>query len=453
MKLLYVIHQYFPDCHSGTEQYCLAISREARRRGDQVVVLSLHYDHARSEPPLEIFEAPYDGFRILRLNHWEGLNRNDALRDYLNPVVAAAFRSVLEDVQPDTVHFFHLRQLGVDLLETASQRGLRTIVHLMDFWYLCPRFTLLRSDGTLCKGPPEGGLGCVPCAYPSLNDHLQGVGGKPERGERGERGELGERGALRALAAAAPIGCTDRAADRLAAVVQRKDRMLSALGTADVVVAPSRFLADMFRKNGFVHPNLVVLPYGLEPGRVTRIDVVRPRQPLRVGFIGVLSPWKAAHVLVDAVRQVDGALEVAIHGRLEESMFASYIDDLRRRAEGDPRIQFKGSFGSSEVAAVMADIDVLVVPSLWYENTPFVVLEAQEAGVPVLASDLGGLSESVAPGVNGYLFRAGDVTDLAGWLQRFLREPELLAKLEPKPVARIDGNYDRLRGFYGGVEA
>ena len=97
MRLLYVIHQFFPDCHSGTEQHCLAAAREARRRGVDVTVLALHWDHDRSHPAIELFEQPYDGFRVLRLNHWRGINRNDVLRDYDNRHLEGWFRAVPYD--------------------------------------------------------------------------------------------------------------------------------------------------------------------------------------------------------------------------------------------------------------------------------------------------------------------------------------------------------------------
>ena len=72
------------------------------------------------------------------------------------------------------------------------------------------------------------------------------------------------------------------------------------------------------------------------------------------------------------------------------------------------RITFRGPYGHEELAEAISSIDVLVVPSVWYENTPFVVLEAFATGRPVIASDLGGLSELVKDGVNGRTFRAGD---------------------------------------------
>lgn len=427
MQLLYVIHQYFPECHSGTEQYCLAISREARRRGDTVAVLSLEPIYDRRDEPVLLFEKPYDGFRVLRLRLWSELLPNGELRDYDNPLAAVYFRKVLDDVQPDALHFFHLRNLGSNLLEVAHERGIRSLVHLMDFWYLCPRFTLQKSDGSLCEGPPDEGRGCIPCASPDLAAEP----GTPP------------------LPVPAGFPPPDASApSRAAALVARKDILLRRLALADVALAPSRFLAGMFTANGLEHRHLEVMPYGLEPDRVQRIDVQRPRQPLRVGFAGVFSPWKGAHVLVDAVRGSRAAMRLTLHGRTEEGMFQGYIDDLMQRAAGDPRIAFPGPYGHGELSQVLADLDLLVVPSLWYENTPFVVLEAFAAGLPVLVSDLGGMVELVQEGVNGWSFPAGDSAALRGILESIVADPDHLASLRPSRGASIADNYDRLRDLY-----
>lgn len=421
MRLLFVIHQFFPDCHSGTEQYCLAVAREARRRGDDVTVLSLNPRHEDEMPPVRLFEAPYDNFRVLRLNHWRRMNPNAVLRDYENRHLDGWFQAVLDDVEPDAVHFFHLRQLGSNLIRVAQRNAVRTVVNLMDFWYLCPRFTLLRSDGGLCEGPPDGGNGCIECEHPEL------AGVEP---------------------------ATDSAADdppsRLRALLDRQRIQRENLAAADAVIAPSRFLARMFEKNGLPADRMTVVPYGLEPDRIVPIAAERPRTPLRVGFCGVLSPWKAPHLLVDAVRSSDAAVDVTIHGRTEEPLFQDYIDPIVQRAENDERITFPGPYAAAEAARVFAAMDVLVVPSLWYENTPFVVLEAFAASVPVIASDLGGLSEIIVEGENGFLFPAGDTEALRAILERLAAGPEWFANLRMRPPSSIADNYDVFTATYRG---
>ena len=154
---------------------------------------------------------------------------------------------------------------------------------------------------------------------------------------------------------------------------------------------------------------------------------------MRIGFCGVLSPWKGLHIAVEAVRGCSPEVELQIHGRDLEPMFQDYIDGVRVLAEGDPRIRFMGAYEASEASRVFQEMDVLVVPSTWYENTPFVVLEAFAAGVPVLASDLGGLSEIVVEGVNGMLFPAGDAAGLRSAIERIVGDPDWFRRLRVKP--------------------
>ena len=422
MRLLYVIHQFFPDCHSGTEQYCLAAAREARRRGHEVTVLSLHARHEDEMPSVQLFELPYDGFRVVRLNHWRRMNPNDVLRDYENLHLDGWFQRVLDDVKPQAVHFFHLRQLGSNLIGVARRNGLRTVVNLMDFWYLCPRFTLLRRDGSLCEGPPEGGAGCVACEYPELAG----------------------------VAAADTREASDAPPSRHRALLDRAATQFRHLAEADVVFAPSRFLAGMFVRNGFPASRLTVLPYGLEPDRIQAIPATRPRRPLRLGFCGVLSPWKAPHLAVEAVRSTTADVTLQVHGRVDEPMFQDYIDRMRAAATGDPRIVFAGPYAAAQAPRVFADMDVLIVPSTWYENTPFVVLEAFAAGVPVLASDLGGLAEVVRDGENGTLFRAGDAASLRAAIERLAADPGWFTRLRfPQPPS-IAGNHEAFAAAYRG---
>jgi len=421
MRLLYVIHQFFPDCHSGTEQHCLAAAREAQRRGAEVTVLSLHWQHDRQHPTIELFDQPIEGLRVIRINHWRGVNPNDVLRDYENLHLEGWFQRVLDDVKPDVVHSFHLRQLGSNLLRVAKQSGARVVVSLTDFWFLCPRFTLLRSDGQVCEGPPDGGLGCIPCHHPELADVT------PD--------------------ATAPA-LTDQAPVRAHALLTRKQRQFDNLQLADVIFAPSQFLADMFLKNGLQHDGFQIVPYGLEPGRIEAIAAERPRTPLRIGFCGVLSPWKGAHLLIEAVRKSSAAVAVKIHGRTEEAMFQDYIDGLRSQAGDDPRITFAGPYAEGDAATVFAEMDILVVPSTWYENTPFVMLEAFAAGVPVIASDLGGLSEIVQEGKNGTVFRANDAADLQLRIEHVANTPSWWQGLDVRPLGEMDVCYDAFENAY-----
>jgi glycosyltransferase involved in cell wall biosynthesis len=189
--------------------------------------------------------------------------------------------------------------------------------------------------------------------------------------------------------------------DRRAAVLRAVVR------EADCVLAPRGFARERALELGLDPERTRVLPLGVlrEPARARAAG---PRR--RFGFIGTLAPHKGAHVIVEAFRRLaaaDASLE--IHG--SEAVQPAYVADLKRRAEGDARIRFHGGFAEGEQDRVLAGIDVLVLPSLWWENSPLTVLEALGAGRPVLASRTGGVPELVADGA-GVLVPPGDVAAL-----------------------------------------
>src|SRR5258708_38613706 len=126
-----------------------------------------------------------------------------------------------------------------------------------------------------------------------------------------------------------------------------------------------------------------------------------------------MSPAKGVHVLLKALTLLSPAQHIQAHlfGDLEQE--PAYGQQLRALAAGQSEVHFHGRFGRDELAAVYSRFDVLVVPSLWYENNPLVIQEAFAAGRPVVASRLGGMAEFVTHGLNGLLFEPGDPASLA----------------------------------------
>jgi glycosyltransferase involved in cell wall biosynthesis len=185
----------------------------------------------------------------------------------------------------------------------------------------------------------------------------------------------------------------------------RRRALAEMLPGVDVVIAAARFVAERVRDSG-----LPVAPRVLSLGAVSAPAVARAPGPRpRVAFVGAVAPHKGVHVLIDAFRGLPGAdLRLDIHGSL--TLFPSYVHDLRRRAAGDARIRFAGQFPEAEQARLFASFDVLVLPSLWWETTGLVGLEALAAGRVVIASRSGGMPEAL--GEAGVLVPPGDVEAL-----------------------------------------
>jgi glycosyltransferase involved in cell wall biosynthesis len=153
-----------------------------------------------------------------------------------------------------------------------------------------------------------------------------------------------------------------------------------------------------------------------------------PSSGLRVGYVGQIARHKGVHVLFEAARQMpDASLSVRAYG--DTTSFPEYTARLRRLIAGDERLELAGVYRPQRLSQVLRELDVIVVPSLWYENSPNVILEAFGHRTPVVASNLGGMAELVRDGENGLLFAPGDAEGLARQLRRLLDDPRVLPAL------------------------
>ena len=140
--------------------------------------------------------------------------------------------------------------------------------------------------------------------------------------------------------------------------------------------------------------------------------------------------------------------QLILHGRISKG--TPYERELLKIGRSDPTITFAGPYPNTEVGQVLNGLDVTVVPSVWYENRPAVILEAFATGTPVIAARIGGITELVQHGQNGLLFEVGSEAELAEQLQRLLDEPDLLAKLRDgiQPVPTVEDEVATLVSLY-----
>ena len=440
MNLVLVLHQYLPRHITGTEQYVRSLALGFSERGHNVRILAFE-PMIRAEAPGQTYlerDDMVDGIPVRRISVHPELAPNSQLADYDNPLAAQLFGRFLDSHPVDVVHVFHPRLIGTGAIREPVARNIPVVVNLMDFWFICPNFLLLHRNGTLCDGPPDGGLGCIPCIDPNLASNLDKLGIADDFGEFARVGTFA--GNLR-----------DSVSRRAYALVGRKEHLFDALLEADEVIAPSRFLRGMFENQGFPTGKIRHVPYGLDERRfqtMPRRDEASEDSNLDIGYVGSLTPHKGVHVLIAAIRQISSnKLRLHIHGSPDaDPDYSSSLNDL---AVGDSRIAFHSAFAPDHLGNVLASLDLLVVPSLWYENTPFSVLEAFHARLPVLASDLGGITELVKDGKNGSLFPPGDSDALAKRISAFVENPRALSRLNGAAKGHnIESNLDTFETLY-----
>jgi len=231
-------------------------------------------------------------------------------------------------------------------------------------------------------------------------------------------------------------------------------------------LAPSRYMRDRFVEFGIAPERITVSPNGVPSptpldGAASPTYVVSgfsrtvSEHRLRLGFLGSLMVSKAPHVLLEALARLpQGAWSVDLFGA-----YSAYHGDDSYRQQLEPLlrgdgVRVHGAIAHERVAEALASIDVLVVPSIWPENAPLVIQEAFLAGIPVVASCIGGIPEMVSDGKNGLLFRAGDVEDLSRTLARLLDEPDLIDTIRAgiPGVRSINEDVTFARTLYAGLK-
>jgi glycosyltransferase involved in cell wall biosynthesis len=184
----------------------------------------------------------------------------------------------------------------------------------------------------------------------------------------------------------------------------------------------------MLVANGSPAEKLVLNRLGLSHAGVVRkpsADERPTRGPVRFGYVGRLHPSKGLTVLIEAVRSLQQDLDcrLEIRGPELDSFSRAYAGELRALAAGDRRVMFAPAVASAEVPRVLAGLDVLVIPSMWFENGPTIALEAMAAGTPIVASRVGNLAEIIDDSISGRLFDPGDAAALASVLRQIVLDP------------------------------
>ena len=425
MKVLLTAHQFLPDYASGTEILTYSTARELRRLGHEVRVLTGYPARSDLADDARFDSYVHEGLHVYRFHHAHvpmAGQSNVVEAEYNHRLAASRFRGILREYRPDVVHFFHLARLSASLIDVCQAMGVPTVLTATDFWFVCSTSQLRLPDNALCTGPDRFGVNCL--------RHVMAQSQHPEISSK-----------LNALpwpvVAALIAGCrfglfgSRWRASFVKALAERPSFLRSRINAVDRVLVPTKLMKRLLVKNGLIASKAIFCAYGIDiPERRDLDNGVPHRQSndLRVGFIGTLYEHKGAHLLLEAVRMLAGRpIELKIYGRLDD--FPDYVQRLRTLACGDDRIHLLGTFPNESIRDIFSDLDVLAVPSLWYENTPLVIYSAQAFGCPVVATDLGGMSEAVSHGENGLLFKKGDVAELAKLLDRLAREPELLAHL------------------------
>jgi len=444
MKVLLTVHQFLPDYSSGTEILTYKTAKELLSRGYEVSIFTGYPAQVEMEESARFDRYVYEDIKIIRFH-----NPNISLRgqniieaEYNSLFFADYFRKYLIELKPDIVHFFHLGRLSASAIDVCAELKIPTVMTPTDFWLICPTNQLRLADNSLCNGPNFNALNCL--------KHVVELSQPPEIQKQVQ--ELPDWLIILII-----WGCkTNTVAKKwfygyyVRALTNRPKFMKNRMNKIDRVLVPTHLMQNILQKNGLNPKRISFVPYGLDTDNIQRHTNKGSLNQLRVGFIGTLYEHKGVHLLIEAVCKYlpDAAIELKIYGNLHD--FPNYVEKLYEIAKDDPRVSFYGTFPNNEISKVFSELDVLVVPSIWYENTPLVVYSAQAAGCPVIGSNVGGISEIIQNKINGILFERGNTAELAKSIRLLYEDRILLNQLAQRlsPPKSIQQYVDDLEKTY-----
>ena len=382
MRILYVVHEFFPRYYGGTERYVLNLAHQMQQMGHQPEVLAYALEAPDEELSGSVAGLParryvFEGVPVIAVRHRE--TPPDLDLRIADPRVVEAADELLQQTPYDVVHVAHPMRLGA-CHHAAKRRGVPLVLTLTDFWLPCPRGRFHKLDLSPC--------------------------GSPDRGDKCIR------------------ECQFAPATR--ARYQQAKELFDA---ADAVIAPSELVIEVFRRQGWQR-TINRVNHGVDYSLVTpRPAPLRRDGRIRVGYTGVVTPFKGVDLLIRAFMSVAAPnLVLAIYGNiLWEERFRR---DLDHWYASDPRIRLMNRYEHQELPEVMADIDIMVVPSTTLDSYGLVVAESFAFGVPVIASDMvGAAHELVHDGKDGFIYPAGEPDRLRELIDRIAREPETVDRL------------------------
>lgn len=430
-RVVHVVHDYLPRHQAGSELYVAALCAEQRALGHRPTVFAATYAPGDRQGALRW--RVHEGVPVVEVvNNWEA---RDFPETYDAGWIQRAFTHVLEAAEPHVVHVHNLLNLAFGLPALARGRGIPVVATLHDYTFACPSGgqRIHRRESHICHriDPTR----CARC-FAESPFHAQWHLGRTTRALPGGRARrLAARAArIPVLARVGRMVARGTAAPAMTALdsEQRLDAAREVVRHFQRVVAPSRSLADEYRSLGFPAERIEVSDYGFAP--LERVGgAASPAGRFRIGFMGTLVWHKGADVLVEAARLLPrDRVVVRLHG--DEHVFPEYTRGLRARAADLP-VEFRGRFDHADVAAVLSELDVLVVPSRWLENSPLVIHEAFMARVPVVASAIGGIPDLLGAGAHGVLVAPDDPAALAGALGELIASPHRLRDLADRSPA------------------
>jgi glycosyltransferase involved in cell wall biosynthesis len=398
----------------GTEVLTLGLAKGLVLRGHTTEVLTGHpeYNISHKDAPW-ITTDQYEGITVNRLHF--GLSKWKANRYFAmhEPARISLIKTLVHKLNPDIVHFNHLIGLTTEVIPMLRNMDIPVFFTPTDFWTICPRFTLYNAYTRSICADNDNPIDCLQCMKPmprSLIKALYRIAQTDFRKLHWKMNLINQ------------LAC-------------RTKIIMGHINQCNKMFVSTQFLKNILVKHGADGLLIEVLPYGANigvlPEQLPIPTQFTEKEPLRLCFIGTLSNYKSPHTLVDALSYMGKMaknVSISIYGDYIKN--DSYRQVLSRRLKGTEGIvELKGTFPNESIGGILRSHHCLIVPSIWYESSPLVLISALNARLPIIVSDLGGLTEAIHEGNFGFSYASGNPEKLAEVVLNIMKNPRILLEL------------------------
>lgn len=383
MRILFIVHQFFPKWYTGTERFVLNLAKQLQKMGHYVEVLTYGFedlDEFSFQNGVMVKRYKYQDISVISVRHYEIPNNDSFVLDIYTAELEPMLNDIIKKGKYDVIHVAHPLRLA-SAIKVSARAGIPIVLTLTDFWLICPRVISVTSKGELCRNS-EGGIRCIhDCFGDSYKNKL----------------------------------------------INRRFAISDIIKNTDCMVAATNSLKQIFEEN-YPELTLSLVRFGEDYSDVVpNLRKYSKDSLITLGFLSTLQPLKGAHILLEAFKKANSDnIRIKVYGH--HFYNEEYYKNLTKNYEDI--VEFCGEYRYEDMPIILNDIDMIVIPSLWWENSPLVLLRALAHNVPAIVSDLGGMTEIIKDGENGFVFEAGNVESLAEILEKLGRDPTILNEMK-----------------------
>ncbi len=386
MHILKIIHGYPLKYNAGSEVYSQSIVTELAKT-NKITVFT------REENDYEL-DFKFRKEKIDEIN-FVFVNMARAKDAYNHELLNNNFRKMIEEIKPDIAHIGHLSHLSTGIVDVLYKAKIPIIFTLHDFWLICPRGQFLQRnfDGknlyNLCD-KQEDEKCAINCYKMYFSD------------------KLGQ--------------------DYYTTWVKNRMNVTKSLvKKVDLFIAPSKYLMKRFISDFQIETQKIIyLDYGFPTQYLQRV-LSKTNKFFTFGYIGTHIPAKGLNLLINAFCKIKKPTKLKIFGRLN-GQNSNALKEMAKKSIN--KIEFCGEYINQNLATnVFNSIDAIVVPSIWGENSPLVIHEAQACKIPVITANFGGMKEYVNHKINGLLFEHRNYESLYEQMQFAINNPQKMNEL------------------------